>query len=275
MARALFDRRVSLNIGTTEGGEARELRDLRVSFRVIMTATSLPFEAQVELFNPSDTTVAACRRPDAQIELVAGYQTPGVIFRGEPILGGVRRARQGPDSILSLDLADRWKVTREAWFDREYAAQTNATQVVEDAIAAMGLPVGFVEVPGNLRWPRGVSFSGRASDVLDEVAESVGASWRVDGGVVVFAADQTPTVARQGPLITADSGMVGSPTLRGDVSKDAIEVRSLLLPDMRPGRPFRVQSEDISGNYIARDVMHVGDSGYDQPFYTEMIGAPL
>ena len=275
MARALYGRRVAVTVGSTAGGAGRRVEGLRVAWRVIMTASSLPFEAQVEIWNPTPATIAACRAPDAQVLLEAGYDQPGVIFRGEPIRGGVRVTRRGPDTILALDLADAWRERVGAWFARDYQPQTPAVEIVGDAIAALGLAVGAVTVPGSLRYPRGISFAGPAADALDEIAESVGASWRVDGGAVYFGPDFEPSdVADVGPLLTPSTGLVGSPTLRGDVGGDAVEVRALLLPTMRPGRPFRVQSREITGDFVAQDVQHVGDSGFDAPFYTEIVAVP-
>lgn len=269
-----FGRRVALVIGTTEGGAARRIEGLRVAFRVIMTSTSLPFEASIDVWNPSDSTVSAARDPAAQVILEAGYQQIGAVFRGEPIPGGVRAVRRGSDRVLTIEAADAWKARASAWFDRSYDAQTRAAQVVTDAAAALGVDVGAIVVPGDLRWPRGVAFAGPASEALDEIAESVGASWYIDGGALYFGADGQPVVAERGPLITSTTGMVGSPTLRSDGGGDVIEVRSLLLPRMRPGRPFRVRSEAVRGDFVAREVQHVGDSGWDQPFYSEILGVP-
>ena len=273
-----YQRRVAVTIGTTEGGPARRVEGLRVAFRVIMTASSLPFEASIEVYNPAPQTVAAARAPNAQIILEAGYQAPGVVFRGEPIRGGVRVAKRGPDRILTIEAADSWRQRGSAWLVKTYAPQTIAEQVIEDCAASLGVDVGRVFVFGSLIYPRGVSFSGPAAEVLDHIAESLGASWRIDGGALYFGPDDRPVIAERGPLITPETGLVGSPTLRADVGEDAIEVRSLLLPRMRPGRRFRVRSEVLGSgarDYTAREVMHVGDAGWDQPYYTEILGVPI
>lgn len=274
MSERFYGRRSAIVIGSTRGSEGRRIEGLRMAWRVIMTATSQPFEATVEVYNPAPNTIAACREPDAQVIIEAGYQVPGVIFRGEPIPGGVRSSKQGPDTILALDLADSWRARSGGWLIKDYAAQTRASTVVRDAVAALGLAVGRIDVPGDLRWPRGVSYAGPAADVLDEVAESVGASWTLAEGAVYFGEEGQPVTSGRGPLITPTSGLIGSPTLRADLSPDAVEVRSLCLPTMRPGRPFRLESGQIGGDFVAREVQHVGDSGWDQPFYSELIGVP-
>lgn len=270
----LYGRRVALVLGTTAGGEARRIEGLRVAFRVIMTASSLPFEATINVWNPSERTISEAREPAAQVILEAGYRQPGAVFRGEPIRGGVRAAKQGPDRILTIEAADTWRARSAAWFDRSYAAQTRAVQVVTDAADALGVDVGVISVPGDLRWPRGVSFAGPASEALDEIAESVGARWYIDGGALYFGADDAALVAETGPLISPSTGLVGSPTLRADTGGDVVEVRSLLLPRMRPGRPFRLRGERLRGDFVCREIQHVGDSGWDQPFYSEILGVP-
>lgn len=273
-----YGRRVAVSIGTTAGGQARRVEGLRVEFRVIMTATSLPFEATIEIYNPAPQTIAAARARNAQVVLEAGYQAPGVVFRGEPIRGGVRVRKQGPDRILTVEAADSWKARATSWLVKSYEPQTGAGQVVADCAAALGVDVGVIRVPGDLRYPRGVSFACPACDVLDAIAEATGASWRLDGGALYLSPDDEPIRAERGPLITPQTGLVGSPTLREDAGGDAIEVRSLLLPGMRPGRRFRVESESLgrgARDYTAREVMHVGDSGWDQAFYSEILGVPI
>lgn len=54
-----------------------------------------------------------------------------------------------------------------------------------------------------------------------------------------------------------------------------IEVKGLLDASMRPGRAFVVESADVNGTFIARDVTFEGDSGYESPYYVSMTGDPM
>ena len=44
---------------------------------------------------------------------------------------------------------------------------------------------------------------------------------------------------------------------------------------MRPGRAFKLESETVSGFYVAEDVRFRGDSGWSTPFYVRVTGRPL
>lgn len=270
----LFGRQVYLEIGPRAGGRARVVRDLRIAFRVVQTSSSGPFEATIDVFNPAPETVAAARNTSNQIRLLAGYDTVGTVFVGHALRGGVRVVHRGPDRVMTIDAQDGWRALADAKISKTYTTRTTAQEVVDEVVAQAGLPRGIIRIPGTFTFENGVVLHGSARRILDELTETINGRWAiVDGALELHDTDEPTVLGQRGPHVSVAAGnLIGSPTVRTDEAGVAnYEVRSLLLPSMRPWRPFRLTAEDLRGDLVARDVVHQGDSGWDSAFYTDIV----
>ncbi len=273
---ALFNRQVILQIGQA-GEQGREITGLRTYFRVQMTATSGPYEAKIRVYNPSPQTIAEARKPRAVFRLLAGYDVPVGMFRGRAVRGGVNITRQGPDTILEVEAADGWRDLADAYINISLAGRVTAQQLVDAIVDASRLPRGSIRVSSTKTWERGVSLSGYASRILDDLSLAIGSRWNVVDGQIELHPDGELVVPGQtGPVVSFEQGnLVGSPTLRAnDDGTNSVEVRSLLLPGMRPFRPLRIVGRDVEADVTALDVVHEGDSGWDVAFYTDVVARP-
>lgn len=270
----LFGRVVEVQVGTEGDPAARALRDLRVSFRVEMDRTSTPNRAVIQVYNPAEATVGVLREADAVVRLLAGYESAGgprQVFTGTPIRNGVGIERRGPDRLLTIEALDGGRAVAGSFVSESFAQQTSVGQVLDALAAALGLPRGATVLDSEIRWPQGLVLLGPVRDELDRVCGALAADWFVrDGALYVVARDRS--TGEVAPLFAASRGnLIGSPVRKAD---GTVEVVALLDPAMRPGRPFVVQSEAVSGEYIARDVVFEGDSGWDASFYVRLTGEP-
>ena len=269
---ALFGRRVILQIGT-EGDEGRSFEDLRIRFHIAMTDSSTPNKGKFEVYNIAPETAALARAEGCVIRLLAGYDpdVPRLLFHGNPIDGGVTLQRMGPDRLLKLEAQDGGRAWRESALDVTYDAETSAEVIFAAAAEAMGLPLGTVDLgDGGVSLASGVSLSGPARTILDRVAAMTGAQWVIrDGTLVVW--QQGSTTGESAVVFSVEAGnLIGAPT----VKDGGVEVTGLLAPTMRPGKPFRVVSEYVSGDYTSEDVTFRGDSGFATDFYCVVTGKP-
>ena len=272
----LFGREVVVQVGRA-GDTGRELRDLRVSFRVEMDRTSVPSRGVIQVYNPAEATVGVLQQEDAVVRLLAGYASAGgprLIFRGEPVRNGVGMERRGPDRILTIEALDGGREVADGFVNTSFGRETSARQVLDALAAALGLPLGIPlggALDREIRWPHGLTLVGPARDELDRVCEALAADWFVRDGAL-YVVGRGRSTGETAPLFSPAAGnLVGSPTRKADGS---VEVVALLDPAMRPGRPFVVESASVSGEYIARDVAFDGDSGYDAIFYVRLTGEP-
>lgn len=271
----LFGRRVILQLGTA-GSAGREITDLRVGFTVTMTDDSTPNKAKIEVYNVGSWALAAMQADDAVVRLLAGYASAGgvprLLFQGNPIAKGVRQKRSGTDTILSIEAQDGGREYTTSHVAESYATATTSGQLFAALADAMGLPLGNVDaVASTVSFPHGLALVGRAADQLDRVAAMSSARWGIrDGALQVWSIGGSTGEAAE-VFSSAAGNLIGSP----EPTDDGVQVTALIAPTLRPGKPFRVISEQVTGDFVATDVEFKGDSGWATDFYTVAKGVPL
>lgn len=266
----LFGRQVVLQLGT-EGNPGRSFRDLRVSFRVDMSRTLTANTCALVAYNLSPESVALAQQPGAIVRLLAGYDVPRLIFRGNPIRNGVTQTKQGPDRLLQIEAQDGGRQLAAARVNVVFKTQTTLAQVLDEVGRQLGLPTGTIRIDGTaITYPNGVTLVGPARDVLDRLALSTSSDFLVRDGALHVIPSDGDTGEQAIRFSVAQGNLIGSPK----ATDDGIEIVGLLEPSMRPGRPFVVESDGFDGVYVARDVVFLGDSGWDQAYYVQVRGRP-
>lgn len=263
----LFGRQVILQLGT-EGETGKSFRDLRVGFNVKMSRSSTPNTATIKAYNVNAGTVALLQQPRAVARLLVGYDTPQLIFTGNPVKNGVTLERQGPDRILTIEAADGGRAWQEARVSIAFATETTLRQVYDEVARQMGLPAGTIRVSEDVVFSQGLTLSGPARDVMDRIARSTSSDVFIRDGVLQLVGTGEDTGEQAVVFSTKTGNLIGAPS-----RKDAgVEVTALIAPALRPGRKFVVESADINGVFVAGDVEFDGDSGFAQPFYVKTTG---
>jgi hypothetical protein len=270
----LLQRRVLVQLGTA-GSTGKEYDGLRVRFAVTMTDSSTPNEAKVEIYNVAASTVSAMQSDDAVIRLLVGYASEGaprLLFQGNPISNGVQLERKGVDTVLTVEAQDGGREYTSSHLAESYGTGTTSAQVFAALADSLGVPLGNVDaVVGTIDFPSGIVLQGRASDQLDRVAAMSGARWQIrDGALQVWSVGGS--TGEQAVVFSASTGnLIGSPA----VTDDGVEITGLLAPTLRPGKPFRVDSRDVQGDYVCTSCEFKGDSGWGSEFYVVAKGTPL
>lgn len=265
---ALWQRQVIVRIGPP-GGAGRQFTGLRTSFDVKMTRQSTPNEGTIEVYGVSGASAALIQSPDSMIELLVGYDVPRLIFRGNPVRDGVRVESRGPDRVLHVEAQDGARAYETARVSVSFSQEVSFQEVFDAVAAQLGLPTGTLRTDSDVRFVNGVTLVGQARDILDRLALSTGSEWLVRDGVLSYVGAGEDT-GEQAVVFSADTGnLVGSPS----VKDGAVQVKALIEPSMRPGKPFRVQSRDVNGDYTASEVLFQGDSTQGD-FYVVVTGRP-
>lgn len=263
-----FGRDVVLRYGVP-GEPGREHTALAVSFRVEMTDTATPNTATIVAHNLAADSVALLQRPDVVVELLAGYGgAPRLIFRGEPVPDGVEERQDGTDRVLELQLQDGGRAWRLARVSVSMATGTTLGQVFDAVAEAVGLPLGTLDIDRTIDIGPTV-LAGPARDVLDALAEASNARWSIQDGVLHVIARSGQTSDRAVVFSSSAGNLIGSPARKDG----GVEVKALIDPSMRPGRPFRVESRFVNGDFVAREVDFVGGLR-DNDFYVVVRGRP-
>lgn len=271
----LFGRRVIVELGTA-GASGKRIEGLRIGFGVQMDDGSEPNKAKLEIYNASRETVAQMQASDAMVRLLVGYQSEGgaprLLFQGNPIDAGVKLDRRGPDRVLVIEAQDGGREYSTSYVSESYSTATTSGQLFAAMAAALGLPLGNVAaVVSDVSFPHGIATVGPVRDKMNRIAAMSGARWQIrDGALQVWAIGGS--TGEEAVVFSASAGnLIGSPK----PTDDGVEITALLAPTLRPGKPFRVESEDVNGDYVAAAVQFRGDSGWGREFYVTAKGTPL
>lgn len=263
-----FGRQVALEFGLP-GQQGRRFRDLSVTFRVEMTQTATPNTASIVARNLGADSVALLQREGVVVRLLVGYDAPRLIFQGEPVRDGVEERYEGTDRVLSLELQDGGRVFRQTRVSVSYTTATTVGAAFDAVAAQLGLPLGTVNVSRGIDLGPGLVLHGAARDVLDQLADASGARWSIIDGVLNVV-DRAGTTTDTAVVFSASAGnLIGSPARKDG----GVEVKALITPSLRPGKPFRVESTFITGDYTATEVDFLGGLR-EQDFYVVARGRP-
>lgn len=264
----LFDRAIVLRAHDVE------IRDLRVAFSVERTLRPTPNRAEIHVYNMSEEHRRALSAlGSVAVRLEVGYQEDThLVFAGE--LRNVTSTYKAPDWDTKLDGVDGQTALRSARIRRSYRPGTTVAKVLGDLADAMGLGRGNVDelaAQAQLTGGAGTQFidgtilHGPAADALDRICRSCGIEYSVQNGTLQLL-PLGDALAGSALVLSSDSGLVE------DVAREkqnTIRFKTLMLPDLFPGRLVRPQTRTISGgDYRVTRCTYRGDT-HGQEWYIE------
>lgn len=246
----LFGREFIIDVGLP-GKVGKRFKGLDMKAAITMKAGQDPNEGRVTITNPAPATIDILRQPGVLVRVLAGYDEPLLVFQGDPVEGGVEIKREKTDRIAVIEAQDGGRGYRLGRVNISFSKAIPITQAFEEAVNSMGLAVGQVALDPRQRIPAGFTMYGPARKELDRFAQMAGGDWTIrDGLVSIIRAGQTS--GERAIVFSATNGnLIGSPKL---ADEGEVEVKALLEPSMRPYKPFRVVSDQITGFFRAEEV---------------------
>jgi hypothetical protein len=280
-----FNRAYRLIIGTTEiDARAGANEGLRIAFEVNRDEKRTPNNVSIQVYNlPEPIFESLAAKPSVSVSLEAGYvDDVGVLFLGD--LRSASTRREGPDLITTIAGGDGENAIKSARINRTFKRGTSVRDVLRGLGSALGVQAGnlnSVALTGAL--PHARTCCGLAADELEEFCRTQGLRWSVQDSALQIRTEGEPLAETQGPLLRADSGLIGEPEVErkrftqktwpqvrppllagAPVTREILKVTasgtSLLRHDLIPGVAFRVESPRFSANLVATQTTHVGDS---------------
>jgi hypothetical protein len=273
---------------------------LRIRFRTQQKDASTPNVLRVDIFNVSQSSVAASLMTGKQVTLSAGYGggPVHVLFKGQvrQVRANVRDDVMDPDSYLAILATDSSQPRNYAIVNKTLSAGHtfyDRLMVCADALKAMGVQIGYIdkEQLSKSTFPRGAALFGMAKDTLRETCRATKTSWSIQNGVFQVVANDK---AKPGGAIVLNgkTGLIGQAvqTIGG------IEGRSLLNGLIVPTATVKIDNRSIQraeidpsiggdpnnrllaqygalsadGTYKVFYVGHEGDTR-GEPFYTNFV----
>jgi hypothetical protein len=280
----LFGRELSLNIGGTlirtkinETGERAAM--LRVTFNIVRSRTKEPNTAEISVYNLSQDTRSLFQEKDIPTVLEAGYtDNISQIFGGQ--LDFAKHKFSGTDWVTTLQASDSGKAFRSQRINTSIKGPIPIGDALRAAAQELGVGLGNLadkiskgSIRGTLtEFANGIVLSGKAEKEFDKILKSMGYSWSIQDGELQLL-EPTEVIGDSAVLLTPGTGMIGSPE---PGEKGFVTVRSLLQPELTPGKKIKIQSknDDINGFYRVEKVTFLGDSSGND-WYADVEGKPL
>jgi len=243
------------------GGEARIIRGLRINFEITKSILSFPNLARITLYNPNQETLSTLEEKYTRIILNAGYEGDSrLLFKGD--IRNVFQTKTGRDRLVTIYSGDGEKSWQNATFNKTLSANLSVSSAIQEVLktfsdVTIGPLQGLPQVADKLR---GQVLSGSSKDIMDNFAEEYGFTWSIQDGEVIIAPYQEPLEGDEAVLITAATGMIGSPT----ITEIGVDVTTLLNPRLLPNRAFIIESlnADVAiGNLFFRNIKRTSAEG--------------
>lgn len=259
-----------------------------MAFKVVRDLRAQPNNAEVSIWNLSEDERARLEAPGQRIVLVAGYhEAEAQIFSGDA--RRVTSTKHGPDWVTKIEAGDGERAYAFGRVSNSYGPGAKVAEVVLNTVKALKTDPGSTadKVKGLVgEFASGYVQHAKASTELTRLLSPAGWTWSMqDGRVELLGPDET--VQEEAPVLTPETGLIGSPTLDPPQKnkKAVLKVRSLLLPRLRPGQRVKLKKEiRIHGElvnklphyvtYRAEKVTHAGDL-WGTDWYTDIEAVPL
>lgn len=268
----LFDRVAELRV------EDLVLDGLRFTFSIERSLRATPSKAEIHVFNLNETHRAQIETAGSvSCSLLVGYQGgKHLIFKGD--LRNATSTYEIPVWDTKIDGVDGGRRQQRARIARSYRPGTTLTTVFSDLADALGIGRGnLAEITAGIDFGTGSSefvdgavLTGAVRRRLDELCSSCELEWSIQNGTLQLlplgrALAGTPLV------IAADSGLVGTISRE---KRDAIKFKTLLIPDLFPGRLVRPDTVAVrGGDYRVTKVAYKGDT-HGAEWYCEAQAEP-
>lgn len=238
---SLFRRQAELQVGDTL------LNGLDIAFCIEKTLTREPNTAEIKIWNLNDRNRKYLRdQKRIPVTLKAGYEgAMGLLFRGD--LSEAFSEREGPDWVTTVRSGDGLESLQSSRISKSFKADTPVIDVLKEISKSLGIHVGdaisFLEKRGfsssDKKLLSGAVVSGSARYELDKWLKSVGLEGSVqDGALQVLVSGQA--LDRTAVVLSSETGLISSPNVS---SKGILRARSLLNPELFPGRKIKVESK--------------------------------
>jgi len=251
-----------------------------------------PNAAKIQIYNLNKDSRAALESLDeVPVRLSVGYaDSVKQIFFGA--LSRATNTHDGTEWVTEISGGDGTVQLSSSHIQKSFAKGTPIATVLGTLVDALKIGRGnFSKVQTLLAGKslsHGLTIAGPVSEELTAFTASHGLEWSIqDGDFLVLPSKITKgsiafgsIFVTQGPLISPSTGLIGSPVPQAHNKKvkkgsqALVSMKALILPELVPGLPFRVESSSVTGNMVAVETRHSGDST-EQDWYIEIKGKML
>lgn len=258
----LYDKRYSITVAANGDPVGFQVTGLRCVFSVKKNLRKEANTVDIKIHNLNPThrkTIEQAKT--ATVQLDAGYADgTSTIFLGD--LRTHLTTREQADLVTQISCGDGEKAIQTARISQTFKKGSTTVQIVKALAASLGVDPGNIGQAAVQLAPFGQLFSmgtvvcGSSARELTRVLSAVGFQWSIQNGKLQILSIKQ-ALAGTALLITPTSGLLDSPT----IDKDGfLNCKTLLIPDVFPGRLCVVQSTALQGQFRIEETTHSGDT---------------
>lgn len=254
---------------------------LRCMFKVTRSMKPEPNQAELKIYNLSPTqrqsleslpdrpagvtlkAVATAPRAHNVVLIDAGY----VGGTSQIYLGEVRDAisvTEGTDIVTTVSTGDGEKEIQKSRIHVPVGPATPISVALSAIVKALGCGEGNLAtmlpqltLNGAAQMHvKGTVLSGSAADELDAFCRSANLEWSIQNGKLQLV-NRGKALAGTALLLSSDTGLIESPTVD---SNGIVTFKTLMIPDMYPGRLVVFASKNLKGGYRLMECTYQGDT---------------
>lgn len=266
--KVLFGRRWNVTLDTFD------VSNLRVTFKSKKNLKAVPNSCEIKIWNlGKEKREALSAKKVLKCRLEAGYESTGTT---QLFLGEVRSATHeidGADIVTTVETGDSDKAFNATRLHLSVGPSVPVTTVLENIAKKLGVGKGNLPSLAPLLASKGVAtlfgvgtaLSGSAARAMTDLCSSAGLEWSVqDGNLQIL--DLNKALAGKAVKLSSKTGLIGSPTVD---AKGVVKAKTLIIPELTPGRLLVFDSEVVKGGYRCQEVEHSGDT-HGQEWYVEL-----
>jgi hypothetical protein len=214
------------------------------------------------------------QKKSAVVQIEAGYENAtSVLFVGN--LRTSLSVEEGPDIITSLNSGDGERAIRSARINVSIHKDTKTIDVLQTIVRALGIEEGNLNDAVTLLQTSGIAdifsegtvISGSASREMTNICRTAGLSWSVQKGKLQLLPLRT-ALAGLAIKLSGKTGLIDKPTVD---TNGVLTARTLMIPDLIPGRKIVLESERLSGQYRVEECTYSLDTA-GSDWYIELTG---
>jgi hypothetical protein len=278
----LFNREFSLNLGgvliRSNNPDNSSAPVLRVVFDIELNLVKDPNTIDLQIYNLKRDTRSRVAAKGTRTTFEAGYfGRTSIIFDGKIDFGSTRR--EGADWITEFQSTDGGDAARKARINEVLASGTTIEQALKVAAEKTNLGLGNALEKikaGNIRgalksFSGGIVLSGKATEQLNKIVELTGFDWSIQQGQIQLLEPDGAIDPNLAIVLSPTTGLIGSPQ-PGD--EGIVAAKSLLIPDLLPGRRVEIRSAEVNGFHRIERVRFTGDT-WGNDWYADIEAKPL
>ncbi len=247
----MFERVVELKVGETD------ITGLHIAFEIEKDETPEPNPCHVEIFNLSaDNRAILSKYKQVPVLLKAGYKdSVGIIFQGDMIR--CSHIKEGPNWKTILASGDGALAIQTKRINKTFSKGTPIKTIVEDLAKQMGLPSNHAL--GNLQelnqtLSHSLFVSGNPMAEVTRLLAGQGIKASVQNHTLQIRRTNQP-IQKEAVSLSSASGLIASPQIG---AHGEMTVRSVLMPELLPGRKIHVDAASFKGFAIIKTVRFFG-----------------